>query len=397
LTTVVWRREHHPDAPRLDDLVADPGAFIAGDLFRRAVHLRGDPARAARFATPAALWADVVERGARTPTFRLVRDGTELPPSTYCRRAGIGHRTIEDVIQPNRVLELHAAGATMVLQGLQLTDPHLARTANNLALDLGHAVQVNAYLTPAAARGLELHFDYHDVFVLQLDGAKHWRVWEPLERTHEPVREARQPMPTFDELGRPAIDVTLTAGDCLYLPRGFPHAAAALEASSGHLTIGVMAATWHQAVRHALDDAVRRGALRGSIRPGDTTVPGLEPLTAHLEPDSVERWRLRAVWRRQPSTRLRPLVAPSIDATTPVRITPGPLLWLANRAQGVELGLGDRVLTMPAEARALLGAVLATCGRFVLADIDAGALDAASVLTVARRLGAEGVIAPVID
>ena len=58
----------------------------------------------------------------------------------------------------------------MVLQGLQFSEPHLGRTANNLALDLGHAVQVNAYLSPAAAKGLELHFDYHDVFVLQLDG-----------------------------------------------------------------------------------------------------------------------------------------------------------------------------------------------------------------------------------
>ena len=84
------------------------------------------------------------------------------------------------------MLELHAAGATMVLQGLQLTDPHLARVANNLALALDHAVQVNAYLSPAAARGLELHFDHHDVFVLQLDGRKRWRVWEPLERTRHP-------------------------------------------------------------------------------------------------------------------------------------------------------------------------------------------------------------------
>src|SRR6187431_2785096 len=107
--------------------------------------------------------------------------------ASSCRRAGIGHRTISDVIQPNRVLELHAAGATMVVQGLQLTDPHLARVANNLALDLDQPVQVNAYLTPRAAIGLELHFDYHDVFVVHLEGSKRWRVWEPLERTRLPV------------------------------------------------------------------------------------------------------------------------------------------------------------------------------------------------------------------
>ena len=197
--------------------MASPDAFIADDLFRHTVLTT--VAEPDRFATPERLWADTLGRGLRTPFFRLVRDGATLPPAT--RRAGAGHRTIDDVVQPNRVLELHAAGATMVLQGLQHTDPHLARTANNLALDLGHAVQVNAYLTPAAARGLELHFDQHDVFVLQLAGRKRWRVWEPLERTRLPVRSGPPvAMPTFEELGPPPIDRTLQAGDCLYLPRG---------------------------------------------------------------------------------------------------------------------------------------------------------------------------------
>ena len=129
-------------------------------------------------------------------------------------------------------------------------------------------MQINAYLSPVAAKGLELHFDFHDVFVLQLDGCKRWRVWEPLARTRQPVRTGpKEPMPTFGELGEPAMDLTLRAGDCLYLPRGFPHAAETVDAASSHLTIGVMAPAWHQAVRHAVDEAVaeRATTLRASI------------------------------------------------------------------------------------------------------------------------------------
>ena len=42
--------------------------------------------------------------------FRLVRDGETLAPSQYCRSAGVGHRTLDDVVRPNRVVELHRQG-----------------------------------------------------------------------------------------------------------------------------------------------------------------------------------------------------------------------------------------------------------------------------------------------
>ena len=378
-------------------LVPDPDAFIRDDLFRSAVWSPGEGRPRPGFVTTAELWDGALRRGLRQPGFRLVRDGTQLSTRDTCRTAGLGHRTLDDVIQPNRVLELHAAGATMVLQGLQLSDPRLARLANNLALDLEHAVQINAYLSPAAAKGLELHFDFHDVFVLQLDGRKRWRVWEPLPRTHQPVRSGpKEPMPTFDELGEPALDLTLRAGDCLYLPRGFPHAAETIDAASSHLTIGVMAPAWHQAVRHAVDEAVaaRATTLRASIPAAVAELPDLAAVAAHLDPGAVQQWMTREVWKRQPATRLRPLVAPTIDLTTDLVVTPGPLLWLLPDGDRVELGLGDRALMLPAEAGSLLAAVLTSEGSFTLAGLDV-ALDDDSRLVVGQRLVTEGVIVPV--
>jgi len=377
--------------------VPDPESFVRDDLFRSAVWSPGEGGPRPGFVTSAELWSGALERGLRQPGFRLVRDGTTLSTRDTCRTAGVGHRTLDDVIQPNRVLELHAAGATMVLQGLQLSDPRLARLANNLALDLGHAVQVNAYLSPVAAKGLELHFDFHDVFVLQLDGCKRWRVWEPLARTLQPVRSGpKEAMPTFDELGEPAMDLTLRAGDCLYLPRGFPHAAETVDAASSHLTIGVMAPAWHQAVRHAVDEAIaaRTGTLRASIPADLTGAPDLADVAAHLDPSSMQRWMTQEMWTRQPATRLRPLLPAPIELTTPVTVTPGPLLWLFPSDGLVELGLGDRSLTMPAEAGPLLAAVLRSDGPFTLADLDV-ALDDDSRLVVGRRLVVEGVVTPV--
>ena len=372
---------------------------MAADLFRRAVW---SPSAASardpqRFATVDALWEDLLTRGLRSPMFRLVRDGATLAPSSYCRPAGVGDRRLDDVVRPNRVVELHRAGATLVLQGLQLTDPHLGRFANNLALVLDHPVQVNAYLTPRAATGLELHFDFHDVFVVQLDGHKRWRVWDPLPRTVAPVRGGPPtPMPTFDELGPPVLDLTLSAGDCLYLPRGFPHAAEAMNAASVHLTVGVMAVTWPKVLTAALDAALAEPGLRASLPAGvlggvDPGRPALDALLAQLDPALVRAWLADEIWRRQPATRLAPVVAP--PRASCVRVTPGPLLWLRADGPRTVLGLGDRHLSLPGEAHGFLAALLASPQRF---DADAwpGPLDAASRAVVVERLATEGVVVP---
>ena len=74
-------------------------------------------------------------------------------------------------------------------------------------------------------------------------------------------------------------------------------------------------------------------------------------------------------------------------------MTPGPLLWLRADGARTVLGLGDRHLTLPAEAHGFLAALLASPDGF---DVDgwAGALDAASRAVVVERLAAEGVVVP---
>lgn len=399
------RRVPHPDAPGLEAFVDDPGDFLTGVLFQRArcwpsAHVQRE---VADVATADGLWVDALARGIRAPMFRLVRHGATLAASSYTRTAGVGHRTIDDVIEPNRVLELYDGGATVVLQGLQLTDAHVAKVANNLALTLDHPVQINAYLSPPSARGLDLHFDYHDVFVLQLDGAKRWRVWEPLERTREPVKSAPKPAPlTFEELGAPVLDLTLQQGDCLYLPRGYPHSAETVDDASAHLTVGILAVTWQQALRGALDAAVDAGAWRGSIPAGtssalrgsaDLPVDLVASLQPYLDPGVMRRWLVKTVWRRQPATRLRPRAVQTVDLTTPVHITPGPLVWLDVVDGRATLGLGDRELTMPAEAHGFLAELMGSSRAVAACDL-VGGLDDASKVAIARRLAVEGMVAP---
>ena len=263
-----------------------------------------------RFGGVEVLWDDLLRRGTRQPAFRVVRAGTTIAAGDVTRRAGLGNTDLHDVVAPNNVVDRYRRGDTVVLQGLHHTNPHLARLANNLALALDHPVQVNAYLSPASARGLDLHFDFHDVFVVQLGGSKRWRVWAPLPRTTDPVKGQHSiAAPRLDELGDPLLDLTLEAGDCLYLPRGYPHAAETTDQPSDHLTIGLVAVTWQRVLRKAIDAEVAAGRLTASLpvgllEPGASAPSAIEldGLRRAVDPETLRHWMAREIWRRQPAT-----------------------------------------------------------------------------------------------
>ena len=52
--------------------------------------------------------------------------------------------------------------------------------ARDLGAALAQPLQVNAYLTPPGNQGFATHYDTHDVFVLQVDGRKRWRIHPPV-------------------------------------------------------------------------------------------------------------------------------------------------------------------------------------------------------------------------
>ena len=62
------------------------------------------------------------------------------------------------------------------------------------------------------------------------------------------------------------IEAVLRPGDCLYLPRGFLHAATALGGVSTHLTIGVHSWTRYGLAEQLVQQALRRVAQDPSLR-----------------------------------------------------------------------------------------------------------------------------------
>jgi hypothetical protein len=271
-----------------------------------------------------------------------------------------------------------------------VTHPPLAAFARHLELELRHPVQVNAYYTPRAAQGLPVHHDTHDVFVLQVSGEKRWLVYEPvLElplRSHRYTAELGEPGPTV-------LDVTLTPGDTLYLPRGWLHEALTSETDSLHLTVGVNVITWFDAVKAALDEAGNELALRHSIDDGRTD-DVLEALGDRLGRADVERRRAERLERRS-----RPALADGFDqlralreltADTPVERRDVHAL-LREDGDGLVLRFDGAELRMSARLRDEVEAILAAATQFTAEDLP-GPLDQKGRLVLLRRLVREGLL-----
>ncbi|XP_025103445.1 ribosomal oxygenase 1-like [Pomacea canaliculata] len=153
------------------------------------------------------------------------------------------------------------------------------------------SVGANVYLTPPGTQGFAPHYDDIEAFVIQLEGKKHWKLYNP--------RSDAETLPRFssgnfsqNEMANPILNVVLEAGDLLYFPRGTIHQASASEDEhSLHITFSCYQRnTWGdlleqlvpQAVQLAIEENVefRRGLPRDYNR-----YMGI----AHSEKDSADR------------------------------------------------------------------------------------------------------------
>jgi lysine-specific demethylase/histidyl-hydroxylase NO66 len=306
---------------------------------------------------------------------------------------------------PGRIFDEFRAGATIVFQGLQRSCPPLTRFCRSLELDLTHAVQCNAYVTPAGARGLGVHYDTHDVFVLQLAGTKAWTVHEPV--LVDPLQS--QPWKgTADDAGPPIMSVDLQAGDCLYLPRGFLHAARAQDALSAHLTIGIVTTTWHDVVREVVAGVASEPEFRRALPAGYAGDPGglragVEDAVARLRKwlDAVDVEELAAATARRFYAGRPPILAGqlhqldllgSLDDSTLLRRREGGVCHLVAGGDRLTVVLGGgRELDMPAALAPAMARIAGAGGPFPLGDLG-DLLDGPSRLVLGRRLVAEGLL-----
>jgi hypothetical protein len=381
------------DRPPLERCAGHPRSFLENDWgTRAAVRLGTGPGTGFedllslddvdRFLTTTAL---------RTPFFRLVKAGDRIPETAYTRSGRAGSRPVEGIADPDRVAALFEDGATIVLQGLHRWSEPVTRFCRGLELALGHPCQVNAYITPPGAQGLDLHVDAHDVFVLQAFGRKRWEV-------HAAPREER----------RDLLDIEVGPGDTIYLPEGTPHAARAQDELSGHLTVGIHVAHWRDVLIHvvtreaeALDGRVPAAWLDDPEGFGEQLRERLAALAGSLGGVDV---RKEAGERRERFLSTRAQLARgtiversapvTVDDSTVVARRPDSVCEVATTPDRLVVLLGDRRLEMPTWVEPAIRQIarLDAEGELIVRDLALHLPDPASRAVLVRRLVREGLL-----
>ena len=353
----------------------------------------------------------ISERGVRTPFVRMAKDGRLLDKSQFTASGGFGAE-VTDQVDSAAVLAAFAAGNTLVLQGLHRLWPPLIHFVGDLVRELGHPVQVNSYVTPAASQGFSPHYDVHDVFVVQIAGTKRWSIHSPVHvhpLNNQPWSDRRSAVEDHAS-NTPELDIVLEPGDVLYLPRGWIHSAQALGDTTVHLTIGVASYNDYDLAHHVLKSLGDIESLRAPLPAGlDHSDP--ESIVAHVhrvvdamraalddidrDPDAVRRLAERVADRHHDLVRpepVRPLASVAtmgvLRGETSIRLRPGIFARVAHTKDGVSMVLRNKTVTLPSQCADAIESL--TKGASCRLDSMPG-LDTDDALVVARRLIREGI------
>ena len=164
-----------------------------------------------------------------------------------------------------RVQEEYWTGATISLPGFHRACPALGELAAAIQAEISHPVHTNVYLTPAGASGFTPHYDTHEVIILQISGTKHWVIYPPpIDLPHR----SHPYDPRSAVKSAPLLELDLTAGDLLYLPRGYIHTTSTSSCFSLHVTLGITVYTWVELLIEWAQASRQDPALRRALPPG---------------------------------------------------------------------------------------------------------------------------------
>ncbi len=257
-----------PGSPACDAGVDDPfdkaiapccrDVFIRDHFNRDMLYMKGGPGRYRALLDWADLDAALQSNRLDPPRLQIVMDDKFVSPERYTQER-LGAR----IIDAGAATMLLRQGASLVLSLAEELLPRVRDLTESAEEALGAYVNANLYASWGEKDGFGLHFDNHDVLVLQLRGRKRWRIYDPTFPS--PTRSTSRKAPRPE--GEPKHDLVLEDGDLLFLPRGWWHHASPMKGESLHMTLALTPPTARNLLTWLADRMERKEVGRADMPP----------------------------------------------------------------------------------------------------------------------------------
>lgn len=332
----------------LDELLhpITPDVFRADYEGRKPLHIPAEPGAPKRAILDWGGFNRLLDQSSiwTSASLKLVANGEPIPPEQYCVTT---QTQSGQVVRPSpaKVETLLSLGASAIAGDVQALTPEFQTMSALLGRTWAALIGANIYCSFGGVQAFGTHFDLHDVFAIQTEGEKTWRLYQ--NRADSPIalpEDEPDLRGWFARTRGPLMqEVRMRPGDVLYLPRGWYHDALATEGASLHVTFSVTplygrilfsllesAALQDPAFRAWLSPAAADGGRMLSAQLADlgrrlqalAALPEFRDEVAMAQERLIARPTSYALPARRPLTLYRPtgLLAPRIEGPARVAI-----------------------------------------------------------------------------
>ncbi|HEX5727273.1 MAG TPA: cupin domain-containing protein [Longimicrobiaceae bacterium] len=254
--------------------------FIRDSFGKRFELVRGWPGKFAELLP----WEDLnrllTEHTFDPMRLRLVKDGKPVPRPVYIQENPF------PMVVPGELARELREGATLNLNMFHQMHGPVRQLTGALSRALQEPVTVNLYAGWRTTKGFDLHWDEHDVFVLQVAGRKAWKVYGD-SRPHPISHALDGSFPPSQEL---VWEGVLNAGDLLYMPRGWWHVAVPMDEPSLHLSFGVDTHHGRSLLLWLVDEVAKSSAWTRKDLPRFATAAQRSEHLERMREDFLAQW-----------------------------------------------------------------------------------------------------------
>jgi len=168
----------------------------------------------------------------------LVSNGQSVPLEKSCFFKTVQHNQLGFMNKEVLNQEIQN-GAAVVLEGVDILEPEInefvSKVEETLPCSLSNCV---AFFSQRNKEAYSAHCDSDDVLVIQLAGEKQWQIFQPQQRRYAETTDL-----TPNQLGPVVTEITMQAGDAMYLRAGVPHKVKTNGSHSLHLAFDLIDST----------------------------------------------------------------------------------------------------------------------------------------------------------